>query len=324
MSRVYVPCNLCGDAGQLVSLWTVPDRHWAPDACFNLVYCKKCSLVYLNPRPEAQELERHYPSFTFNRPSVDSPVAFFWRLRQIERFRNKGKLLDVGCGNGGFLAFMQQRGWDISGLDNAPAGVSIAKELLGDRVLLTTLKEASYPSNHFDVVSLFEVLEHVPDPSSELKEINRILKPGGLLCLSVPNFASWERVLFAKWWNGLDAPRHLYQFAPHTLEKLLQAADFEILELKSVNACEIQVNRKRIDYCQESLRFFLRDIGLYPQKTVEANPYSEPPTETKSRSRWKSGVNFFERIIFYPFWLFNRITDRDNTLWACGQKRKAI
>ncbi|MFQ6011769.1 MAG: class I SAM-dependent methyltransferase, partial [Nitrososphaerales archaeon] len=229
---------------------------------------------------------------------------------------------DVGCGNDGFLAFIQERGWDAYGLDNSPAGVNIAKELLGDRVLLTTLKEASYPSNHFDVVCLFEVLEHLPDPCSDLKEINRILKPAGLLCLSVPNFASWERFLFGKWWNGLDAPRHLYQFIPRTLRQLMTLADFTILELKSANACHIQLNRTYIDYCRESLRFFLRDIGLYPQKEVEMDQGLKSTNLLKGKAWWKRGFNLIENIFLYPFWLFNRITDRDNTLWACGQKRE--
>ena len=320
MSMIEVPCNICHDSSELQRLWTVPDRHWAPDACFNLVVCERCGLVYLNPRPDADELERHYPPSTFNPLQTHLPSAFLWRLQQIERYQKSGILLDVGCGNGGFLAFMKQRGWDVYGLDTASAGVSVAKQLLGDRVLLTTLQEASYPSNHFDVVSLFEVLEHVPDPFSELKEINRILKPGGFLCLSVPNFASLERVLFRKWWNGLDAPRHLFQFAPPTLSKLMKGADFSIVELKSVNASQIQVNRTRIDYCQESLRFFLRDIGLYPKKKFKLDHTQETTTDRQGKSWWKKGFNLIESILLYPFWLFNRMTDRDNTLWACAQK----
>lgn len=318
---ISVPCNICGDASQLQSLWTVPDRHWAPNARFDLVRCKRCGLVYLNPRPDATELERHYPSFTFVRPPLDSPSAFSWRLQQIEKYQKRGKILDVGCGNGGFLAFIQQKGWNVYGLDNAPAGVSIAKELLGDRVLLTTIDEASYPSNHFDVVCLFEVLEHLPDPLSDLREINRILRPGGLVCISVPNFASWERVLFGKWWNGLDAPRHLYQFTPCTLQQVMTLADFTILELKSVNASQIQVNRSHIDYCRESLRFFLRDVGLYPHKEITIGHGLDSNAAQKGKESWKRGFNVIENIFLYPFWLINRIADRDNTLSACGQKR---
>lgn len=317
---ITVPCNLCGPNTQVKTLWSVPDRHWAPEERFTFVQCMACRLVYLNPRPEPHELGRHYPSATYGQLPTGGSRAFEWRLARIERHARPGALLDVGCSNGGFLAFARQRGWGVHGFDTSEAGIRIAKELLGDCVSVATLKEAAYPSALFDVACLFEVLEHLPDPLEELAEIRRILKPGGWVCLSVPNFASWERMAFGPWWNGLDAPRHFYQFTPSTLRVVLERAGFAVVELRSVNACNIQAAKTRIDYCQESFRFFLRDFGLYPRRQASALPDGSP-SGSGARTGWgKCAVHALEAALFEPFCFISRLADRDNTLWACARK----
>ena len=302
-------------------MWVTPDRLWFPDLYFHVVRCVPCGFVYLNPRPDDGELARHYPAFAHAATPrlTDIPAAFLWRIGQIERRAGSGRLLDVGCGDGRFLAAVLQRGWDVCGLDNSPGAIQAARQQLGDRVTLTTLREASYPPDSFDVVSLFEVLEHLPDVLGHLREISRLLKPGGLICLSVPNFASLERVVFGRWWAGLDVPRHLQQFTPKSLRFFLERAGFEVLELRSINADKIQAGKRAITYCQESLRFFLRDLGLYPRRI--------PPTvadlstlETPDPPLWKQVIHWLEWIGFYPFCLLARCMDRDNTLWAWGRK----
>lgn len=317
----YVPCPACGQSDGTSPLWKVPDRLWFPDRNFNLVRCNHCQFVYLNPRPDAAEMRKHYPDFFYaygEFPDV-MPVAFEWRLRQIETRKNRGKLLDVGCGDGFFLVFALQRGWDVYGLDTCPGAIQVAKEKLGERVSLNTLTEASYASDFFDVVSLFEVLEHLPNPMDHLREIHRILQSGGWICLSVPNFASLERWVFKKWWVGLDAPRHLQQFTPESLRSLLEGAGFDVVDLKSVNADKIQTGKRAITYCQESARYFLRDLCLYPAKIV---PTAEDFSRKKNQdpAMWKRGIHWLEWMVFYPCCLLAHGLNRENTLWAWGRK----
>lgn len=266
-------------------------------------------------------MARHYPDFAHSgsRPPEATPDAFRWRLGQIERRKRGGRLLDVGCGDGRFLAGALQRGWDAHGVDTSPGAIRSARRELGGRAVLTTLLKASYPAEHFDVVSLFEVLEHLPDVLGHLREIRRILKPEGLVCLSVPNFASLERTVFRRWWAGLDAPRHLQQFTPESLRFFLETSGFAVLELRSVNADRIQARKRAITYCQDSLRFFLRDLGLYPRlipPTAADFATGEPPDPPL----WKKAIRGLEWIALYPFCLLARWLDRDNTLWAWGQK----
>lgn len=317
----YVPCPACGQSKPTSPLWRVPDRLWFPDHNFNLVRCNQCQFVYLNPRPDDIEMKKHYPDFFYSYAEFPDgmPPAFLWRLRQIESRKKDGKLLDVGCGDGFFLVFSLQRGWDVYGLDTCPGAVQAAKEKLGERVSLNTLKRASYASDFFDVVSLFEVLEHLPNPMDHLLEIRRILQPGGWVCLSVPNFASLERWVFGKWWVGLDAPRHLQQFTPESLQSFLERAGFDVVDLKSVSANKIQTGKRAITYCQESVRYFLRDLCLYPAKIV---PTAEYFSREKNQGPvvWKRAIHLVESMVFHPLCLFARFLDRENTLWAWGRK----
>ena len=319
-----ITCRVCGEYKSFRKLWDLPDRHYISSERFPLVQCSKCGVAFLNPMPGSEELARHYPSVYYGRPPQypSLPYSFHWRRSQIIKKKATGEILDVGCGNGGFLTYMKERGWDVYGIDNSPHAVQIAGITLEGKVRhVCDLSEASFPSGHFDVITLFEVFEHLPEPLSTLREIRRILKVDGLLFFSVPNFASLEKMVFGPWWNGLDAPRHLFQYGPKTIKRLMEAAGFQTVTVKSVSAHNIQVRKSLIDYCQESLRFFLRDKGLYPQQTQKLEePVSPPVHEHAKKALWKQGVFFVECVVFGPFWLLSRITDKDNTLWVSAQK----
>lgn len=318
---VFVSCPSCGQSGRNVPVWKIPDHLWFPGYYFDLVRCDRCEFVYLNPRPDEKEMEKHYPGFIYAGAEFPKiiPPAFLWRMWQIENRKEGGRLLDVGCGDGFFLAVALQRGWEVYGLDNSPGAIDAAKQKFGDRVTLDTLSKACYPSASFDVVTLFEVLEHLPNPIDHLREIHRILKPGGWICLSVPNFASLERWIFGRWWVGLDAPRHLQQFTPESLRFFLKESGFEVVDLSSINADTIQRGKNAITYCQESFRYFLRDLGLYPQRIVPT-PGDFSARNNQRQPVWKKGVHLLEWGIFYPLCQVARWLDRDNTLWACGRK----
>jgi ubiquinone/menaquinone biosynthesis C-methylase UbiE len=213
---------------------------------FNLVQCKQCGLLYLNPRPTAEEMEHYYPKeylpYTVAQQGEQSWLAYIdhcyghWkRLRAVEdRYSQGGHLLDVGCATGDFLQVMHRSGrWDVRGVDTSLEATQYARERYGLDVFTGEVSEAGYADGYFDVVTMWHVIEHVHDPKGTLAELHRIMKPGGLLVVSTPNLRSWDARIFGRYWVGLDAPRHLFVFSPATLQHLLQRAGFRTDQIRS-------------------------------------------------------------------------------------------
>ena len=121
----------------------------------------------------------------------------------------KGRLLDVGCGDGKFLADMKRLGWEVVGVEPDPEAAKIAEERLGLSVFTGTLGEANFPPDAFDAITMKHVIEHVEDPIGLVRECHRILKPGGRLSIATPNTECLQHQLFRTAWLELDPPRHL-------------------------------------------------------------------------------------------------------------------
>ncbi|MGQ9599812.1 MAG: class I SAM-dependent methyltransferase [Anaerolineae bacterium] len=236
----YVSCNLCGrdDTQFLFDGW---DRLHGQPGRFRMVRCRQCGLIYLNPRPLPSQIGRYYPedypSYQGSRRSAQSRVAHrAWRygvgkrLRAVAAFQPPGRLLDVGCADGAFVAFAREQGWDAYGVELNPVAAAFCRDTLNLPVITGDLLQAAYPPAYFDGVTLWSVLEHLHDPMAALREIHRILRPGGLVVLATPNPRSVDARLFGPAWVGYDMPRHLYIFPDEVLEQMLSQTGFRILE----------------------------------------------------------------------------------------------
>lgn len=138
---------------------------------------------------------------------------------------NGGRLLDVGCGNGGFLALARQAGWDVEGLD-FDAGAVLAARSRGLMVHEGGIDVLDGRDACFDVITLCHVIEHVPDPCAMLRRLHALLKPGGMLWLDTPNLDSLGACHFGANWRGLEPPRHLVLFNASSLCEALHQAGF--------------------------------------------------------------------------------------------------
>jgi SAM-dependent methyltransferase len=143
---------------------------------------------------------------------------------------NPGQLLDIGCATGEFMSFTRQHGWNVSGIELVGKAAQIAREVHGLNVYQGPIESIALPENHFDVITLWDVLEHLPSPRTTLIHARRLLKPGGLLVFSIPNLTSFDRYIFGTSWIGWDAPRHLYLFSPDNLDQLMKIAGFSLIE----------------------------------------------------------------------------------------------
>jgi SAM-dependent methyltransferase len=137
------------------------------------------------------------------------------------------RLLDVGCGNGAFVKDAIAWGWNAEGLDPDPDVAAAASPRLGARITTGTLAEICYPDAYFAAVTMDHTVEHLHDPVSTLKEVLRILEPGGSVWVATPNVNSLGHRLFKSDWRGLEPPRHLVLFTAKTLRVALAAAGYE-------------------------------------------------------------------------------------------------
>src|SRR3989442_11766165 len=148
--------------------------------------------------------------------------------RTILPWVGRGRLLDVGCGQGSNMATLYNMGWDVHGVDLGEAAFQVAHELFGDRVKLGDFLDIHYEDRSFDVVLFNHSLEHLYDSMSALREARRILDDEGVLVVAVPNAGSMEARLFGRWWMPWELPRHLYHFEKATLAQLLSQAGFRV------------------------------------------------------------------------------------------------
>jgi SAM-dependent methyltransferase len=137
-----------------------------------------------------------------------------------------GRLLDVGCGNGLFLKRMSDLGWIAQGVETDTRSARVARETYGFEVYGGTLQDAGFPADSFDAITMSHVIEHLRDPLLVLAECRRILKPGGVLVVTTPNYKCLGHRCFGRRWLGLDPPRHLYVFSRKSLDLMANRTGF--------------------------------------------------------------------------------------------------
>jgi len=130
-----------------------------------------------------------------------------------------GRLLDIGCGNGYYLAVMKELGWEVAGIEIDPKAAEVAKSRFDILVHQGNLENAPFDDNYFDVITMSQVIEHVPDPVLFIQNAAKFLKPSGQMVVVTPKVQSLEHKIFSHNWYPLDPPRHLFLFTPKTLKK---------------------------------------------------------------------------------------------------------
>ncbi|MEW6442566.1 MAG: class I SAM-dependent methyltransferase [bacterium] len=268
-----VSCNICSSCSQ-TRLTRCRDQVFGHSEEFQLVRCNDCELVYLSPRPEKNEMGKYYPPGYQQEirklidrlrgdPILRRGLEMLARRRLPPR-KPPGRVLEVGCSFGDYLGYLRRNGWDVEGIELDPDASRYAREAdlavhEGDAErILPTL-----PSGRFDVVALWHLIEHLYDPLAALQEIGRVLKPGGLLLMELPNFASLLAGRLGQAWFPLEVPRHLYHFTPVTISRLLSRAGFAGVSVRSLPAPEaivwsLRLLRKRAGSTSMQAQDFLR------------------------------------------------------------------
>jgi len=209
-----------------------------------IVRCQMCSLEFLNPRPTIRSLkslyQKNYYEEGYLRYTEIRINEFKKRAKSIGNFMPGRRLLDVGSGVGFFLKALPDKDWEKYGIEPSEFASAYARENYGLKVITGELDENQFEQGYFDVVTMFSVIGHLPDPKGYLQKIFRILRKDGLLVLQFPNFYSpWHRFNFyySKFFkvNRLHIPTLVYRFDRRSIRKMLEQTGYEIHKFESVN-----------------------------------------------------------------------------------------
>ena len=202
-----------------------------------MVRCRECDLHFLNPRIDSQVILEGYTSaedsvfFGQNEFRIQTFKRNFRKVADHFGLAEGARVLDVGCAGGAFPKAATELGFKAVGVEPSRWLCERGKKEYGLDLRPGTLREQKFETASFDCVTLWDVIEHLTDPKTELAEIRRILKPGGLLVVNYPDLASWaRRLLRAKWPFFLGV--HLFYFTPNTIRKLLVQQGFDVLEVR--------------------------------------------------------------------------------------------
>lgn len=230
-------CPCCG--GQSWNnLFAVID-HSISQESFNLIICKACAMVATSPRPTNDKLGEYYKSEKYISHSGTSQgivnqiylharkVSLKWKYQIIKKLHTTGALLDFGCGTGEFMHHMKSAGWQVAGME--PSNDARTKaELLSQTSIYKTEESIS---GYYDVITLWHVLEHLPDPNGTIEKLKSLLTDSGTILIAVPNHWAFDGQHYGAHWAGYDVPRHLWHFNQNAMVQLLQNCGLHVKQI---------------------------------------------------------------------------------------------
>ena len=271
-------CILCSGADSQV-VYRLDD--------YSLLKCLNCGLVYIDHLPQKkQEInERLYSSEEFKKRYFKGKLFlkrwFNGKLKNIEKLMpGKGRVLDIGCSYGFFLEAAQKRGWDIYGVEMNPIAGDYLSGKFGDKVFIGRLEDSGFHPNFFDVITLWDVLEHIDNPLQFLGKCKALLKKGGFICIQAPNIDSFIARKKGKDWDWLNPGDHLYYFNPSTLAKLIEAVGLDVVKVATWQP---------VEYFIDSL------FGFYERRGLPFIVYR------------KTVLRVLRRLLFFIFLPFQRL-----------------
>ncbi len=279
----HVCCNLCG-ADDTAVRYHMPVRDdqlgdYGQDV-WNIVQCRRCGLIYTNPRPDAAALATYYTfanewdyqfvqDWFIENADLQRPT---WQryLRVMRQYVPSGKLLDVGCGAGTFLLEAQQAGYEVYGQEVSPYFAEYGRAAHNLHIYKGELESLDLAANTFDITTAFDVIEHHPDPRQLLQQMHHLLKPGGLVVISTHDIGNYYARLYGARWRYLNPVGHLVYFTRQTLQTMLRQTGFQVLQvggIHTIDAGKTAVARNKITQFSRVILLRTLIIGLYKPVT---------------------------------------------------------
>jgi 2-polyprenyl-3-methyl-5-hydroxy-6-metoxy-1,4-benzoquinol methylase len=281
-------CIACQSSLSGPATLTSHDRlYGSSDDVYEVAICRSCGAGTTFPTLPESELfalyPSHYSAYQAGTSLLSQLVAIFMGIRSRRTlakppFASLGlpaNVLDVGCGRGDLGASLAKAGWSVDGVEPSSSACTIACSR-GVNALQGTLSTVDLESERYSAVIFSHSLEHVADPRETLRRSADLLRPGGLVVISVPNFASWQRRYFGSAWFGLDLPRHRAHFTPQALSRLVVDAGLEVIQTTTTTSAvglPASLQYRVFGRCmfRDGLRFYLANavaIALQPMSVL--------------------------------------------------------
>jgi SAM-dependent methyltransferase len=266
-------CPTCGGEN-VFELLRAPDRFHLRRELYRLSRCRSCHSVWQENPPRPSQMGLHYTE-EYHRAIAaagEGSATERWKdqVRQISSQKSGGAILDIGCSSGGFLSTMRSSAWQLYGIEMEESTAQRARANTGAQVFVGDAMDAPFAPASFDMITCFDVLEHVYSPREFLAKVRQWLKPGGIYYAMLPNIDSWEARLFGSYWFGLEMPRHISHFSPRSLRYLLNERGFE----------EVCLKTPPISYIERSAGYVcssaMESLGFKPAAQANSKPVSLP------------------------------------------------
>ena len=205
---------------------------------FSIAQCHSCGVLFRIPQPTFEEVRQLYTTSYYNPWHLEKEGGvkkikmdtFEKRLREIQTYVSGGKILDVGCATGFFLEKAKSKGFEPYGLELSEFSFKEAQNKFGDHIFLGTIEDIPFENNFFDVITMFDLLEHVKDPVATLRRCEAILKPQGIIVAVLPDVSSISAKLMGRNWTHYKK-EHLYYFSKRTISELLKQESYEVVRI---------------------------------------------------------------------------------------------
>ena len=217
-------CRLCNSDDQVTIQSDIKTRL---GEIYSLIQCRACSFVTIAPLPSPDNLKRYYNRHYWSHGNGETSrlLGRFYAVRMARIIKHikqsvspKARILDWGAGDGSLMRLFDQHGFDSYGIDNFSSPKNLHK------FVRASIEKAPFADEVFDGITCFHVLEHIINPVPSVTSALKLLKPGGIFVVEVPNIASWGFRLFRQYWHQLDIPVHVNHFNPSVLQRIIEDA----------------------------------------------------------------------------------------------------